>query len=156
MQPLSENQRPDILTSLITMSFVLRLPRDMHLCRSSNGPRLPPFLEMLQNPHVLLTFDKVHNPMRLPRERTSERPEMVRTCPNMWRFQQFGLEKCFATTARTISTSQLPKVVRTGCFLKFFEHFTLETRFAPKRRALFRHVNFNFQKWSDTEVFRTF
>ena len=26
---------------------------------------------MLQNPHVLLTFDKVHNPLRLPREATS-------------------------------------------------------------------------------------
>ena len=28
---------------------------------------------MRQNPHVLLTFDKVHNPVRLPRETTSER-----------------------------------------------------------------------------------
>jgi len=28
----------------------------------------PSFLEMLQDPHVLLTFDKVHNPLRLPRE----------------------------------------------------------------------------------------
>ena len=25
---------------------------------------------MLQSPHVLLTFDKVHNPLRLPRETT--------------------------------------------------------------------------------------
>ena len=35
MQPLSGNQRPDLLTSLMNMSFVLRLPREMHLCRSS-------------------------------------------------------------------------------------------------------------------------
>ena len=34
---------------------------------------------MLQNPHVLLTFDKVHNPLRLPREATSEPPKVVRT-----------------------------------------------------------------------------
>ena len=34
---------------------------------------------MLQNPHVLLTFDKVHNPLRLPREATSEPPKAVRT-----------------------------------------------------------------------------
>ena len=34
--------------------------------------------EMLQNPHVLLTFDKVHNPLRLPRKTTSERPKVVR------------------------------------------------------------------------------
>ena len=76
MQPLSGNQRPDLLTSLMNMSFVLRLAREMHLCRSSsNAPRLPSFLEMVQNPHVLLTFEKVHNPLRLPRETTSELPK---------------------------------------------------------------------------------
>ena len=49
MQPLAGNQRPDLLTSLMNTSFVLRLPRKMHLCRSSsNAPRLPPFLEMRQ------------------------------------------------------------------------------------------------------------
>jgi len=32
MQPLSGNQRPDLLTSLMNMFLVLRLPRDMHLC----------------------------------------------------------------------------------------------------------------------------
>jgi len=59
------------------MSLVLRLPRETHLSRSSsNAPRLPSFLEMLQNPHVVLTFDKVHNPLRLPRETTSERPKV--------------------------------------------------------------------------------
>ena len=35
---------------------------------------------MLQNPHVLLTFDKVHNPLRLPRKTTSEPPKVARTC----------------------------------------------------------------------------
>ena len=80
MQPLSGNQRPDLLTALMNMSLVLRLPRKMHLCRSSsNVPRLPSFSGMLQNPHVLLTFDKVHNPLRLPRETTSERPKVVPT-----------------------------------------------------------------------------
>ena len=79
MQPLSGNQRPDLLTALMNMSLVLRLPWKMHLCRSSsNVPLLPSFLEMLQNPHVLLTFEKVHNPLRLPRETTSERPKVVR------------------------------------------------------------------------------
>ena len=76
---LSGNQRPDLLTSLMNMSFVLRLPREMHLCRSSsNVPCLPSFLEMPQNPHVLLTFEEVHNPWRLPRETTSEPPKVVR------------------------------------------------------------------------------
>ena len=74
------NQRPDLLTALMNMSLVLRLPRKMHLCRSSsNAPRLPWCLEMSQNSHALLTFDKVHNPLRLPRETTSEPPKVVRT-----------------------------------------------------------------------------
>ena len=39
-------QRPDLLTSLMNMSLVLRLPGEIHLGRSSaNVPRLPPFLE---------------------------------------------------------------------------------------------------------------
>ena len=33
-------------------------------------PCLPSFLDMLQNPHVLLAFEEVHNPLRLPRETT--------------------------------------------------------------------------------------
>ena len=42
----------------MNMSLVLPLPRDLHLSKSSsNVPRLPSFLQMLQNPHVLLTFD---------------------------------------------------------------------------------------------------
>ena len=34
----------------------------------------------LQNHHVLLTFDKVHNPLRLPREATPKRPTRARIC----------------------------------------------------------------------------
>ena len=75
------NARTSGLTALQNMPLVLRLPRKMHLCRSSsNVPRLPSFLEMLQNPHVLLTFDQVHNPVRLPPDMTSERPKVARTC----------------------------------------------------------------------------
>ena len=33
MQPLSGNQRPDLLTALMNMSLVLRLPRERHLAR---------------------------------------------------------------------------------------------------------------------------
>ena len=50
MQPLSGNQRPHLLTAPMKMSLVLRLPRKMHLCRSSsNVPRLPTLVK-----HVLL------------------------------------------------------------------------------------------------------
>ena len=81
------------------MSPVLRLPQKMHLCRSSsNVPRLPSCLEMLQNPHVLLTFDKVHDPLRLPRETTSERPKVVRT-PGAF---HINFEMCFAPQGRAL------------------------------------------------------
>ena len=115
MLPLSRNQRPDLLTSLINMSLVVRLPRKMHLCRSSSHvPRLPSFLDMLQNLHILLTFDKVHNPLRLPRETTSEHPKVVRNRS----FLTFWLRKVLrATKTCTFSTSQLPEVVRTWCAL---------------------------------------
>ena len=53
MQPVSGNQRPDLLTSMMNMSLVLRLPHERHLCRSSsNVPRLPTLLKLLQNPHI--------------------------------------------------------------------------------------------------------
>ena len=110
MQPPSGNQRPDLLTSLINMSLVLRLPREMHLCRSSaNVPRLPSFLDMLQNPHVLLTFGMVQNPLHLPRKTTSEPSKVVRACGvfNIWLGNVLR-----ATTACTFSKSQRPKVVR--------------------------------------------
>ena len=39
MQPLSGNQRPDVQTSLMNMSFVLLLPRKMHLSRFTTTNR---------------------------------------------------------------------------------------------------------------------
>ena len=95
------------------MSLVLRLPRKMHLCRScSNVPRLPSFLEMLQNPHVLLTFDKVHSPLRLPRKTTLQSLK-ARTCGALY-----------------ILTS------------KCASRHNFEMCFAPQWRALFQHLNF--------------
>ena len=75
MQHLSGNQRPDFLTSLMNMSLVLRLPWKMHLQMSHACHR---FGKCHKNPHVLLAFDKVRNPLRLPRETASERPKAVR------------------------------------------------------------------------------
>ena len=148
MQPLSGNQRPDLLTSLMDMSFVLRLPCEMHLCRSSsNVPRLPSFLEILQNPHVLLTFEKVHNPLRLPRETSSECPKVVRT----WCVLYIVTWKCASRHNGVhffdISTS------KSGPTMVCFVHVHFEMCFAPQRRALFRHLN--FQKWSDRGVLCT-
>ena len=146
MQRFSRNQRPHLLTSLMHMSLALRLPREMHLCRSSsNVPRLPSFLEMLQNPHVLLTFDKVHNPLRLPRETRSERPKVVRT----WCVLYILTLKCASrhNGVHFLTSKSAPE-------LRCFVHFDLEMSFAPQRRALFRHHN--FQKCSERVVLLAF
>ena len=100
MQPVSGNQRPDLLTALVNMSLVLRLPREMHLAISSAYvPRLPSVLKLAQTPHVLLTFDKVHNSLRLPRETTSERPKVLQTRQF---FTLLTFEMCFAPQRRAI------------------------------------------------------
>ena len=149
MQPLSGHQRPDLLTSLMNMSLVLRLPGEMHLCRSSwNVPRLPSFLEMLRNPHVLLTFDTVHNPLRLPRETRSELPKVARTYGVLYILTWKCASRHNGVHFCDISTSKSgPKLV---CFV----HVHFEMCFTPQRRALFRHLN--FQKWSETGVLCTF
>ena len=126
MHPLSRNQRPDLLTSLMNMSLVLRLPREMHLSRSSsNVPRMPSLLELLQNPHVLLTFGKVQNPLHMPRKTRSEPSKMVRTCGAL----------CILTwtcaLGSILSTSQRPKVARTwGVF------YILTSKFASRHNGV--------------------
>ena len=147
MQPLSRNQRPDLLTSLMNMSFVLRLPRKMHLCRSSsNVPCLPSFLEMPKT----LTFCSLLKRYTIPCACHAKRHL---NGANMWCFVHFNLEMCFAPQRRTLfrhlnfqkwsdhgvlctfwlqnvfraatpctfSSSQLPKLLRT---LQFLTHFT--------------------------------
>ena len=81
MQCSPRKSAPDLLISLMNRSLALRLPREIHLCRSSaNVPRLLSFLDMLQNPHILLIFGNAQNPLCLPRRTTSERQKVVRTC----------------------------------------------------------------------------
>ena len=149
MQPLSGNQGPDLLTALMKMSLVLRLPRKMHLCRSSsNVPRLPSFVEMRQNPHVLLTFDKVHNPLCLLRETSSEPPKVERTCGLLYILTSKCASRHNGMHFFDISTS------KSGPHLLCFVHFDFEICFAPQRRALFRHLN--FQKCSERDVLLAF
>jgi len=137
MQPLSGNQRPHLLTSLMNMSLVPRLPRKMHLCRSSsNAQRLPWFLEMRQNPHILLTFDKMRNPLRLPRKTTLQLPKAARTCGVSCVLTSTCVSRHNCVHFSNISTSKnTPSMV---CFV----HFDFKICFAPQRRALFRHRNF--------------
>ena len=129
-------------------------------------PRLPSFFEMPQNPHDLLTFGRVQNPLRLPHKTTS-----FQKCSENGVLCTFWLRNVLrATTACTFSTSQLLKVLRTWCVLYIltskcasrhtcvhffnistsksapdlvcFVHFDFEMCFAPQRRALFQHLNF--------------
>ena len=150
MQPLSGNQRPHPLTSPMNMSLVLRLPQKMHLCRSSaNVSHLPSFFkEILQNPHVLLTFDKVHNPLRRPCKTTLQRPKVARTCGALY----ILTSKCVSghNGVHFFDISTFKSGPSMGCFV----HFDLEMCFAQQRRAPFRHLN--FQKWSEHGVFCTF
>ena len=90
---------------------------------------------------------KVHNPLRLPGESTSERPKVLRTR----RFFALLTSKCACHNGVhffDISTS------KGGPELVCFVHFDFKICFAPQRRALFRHLN--FQKWSGAGVFCTF
>ena len=113
MQPLSGNQRPDLLTCLMNMSLVLRLPRKMHLCRSSsNAPRLPSFLKC----YTALTFCSFLTRCTIPCACHAKRRFNVQE----WRehgehvvFCSFLLQNVLrATPACASSTSQLPKVLR--------------------------------------------
>ena len=121
----------------------------MNLCRSpSKVARLPSFLEMLQNPRVLLTFDKVHNPLRLPRETTSERPKVGQACGAF----HISTLKC-ASRHNGVHFFD-PSTSKSGPNMRRFVHFDFEMCFAPQLRALFRHLN--FQKWSGAGAFSTF
>ena len=131
-------------------------------------------MKLPHNPHVLLTFGKVHNPLPLPRKTTSEPSKVVRACgtlyiltwkcasrltgtrifdiatsksgPNVW------CALCILTWKRAsrhngVHLSERQKVVRTP---SVFYTFDLETCFTPQRRTLFRHLN--CQKCSERVV----
>ena len=171
-----------LLISPMNMCLALRLPCKMHPCRSSsNVSRLPSFLEMRQNPHVLLPFDKVHNPWRLPRNTTSDRPKIFLTrqfftlltskcalrhngvhfsdistsksAPNLVCFVHFHFKICFAPQRRALFRHlNFKKCSEPGVL--WIEHFDFEMCFAPQRCALFRHLN--FKKCSEPGVFCAF
>ena len=123
--------------NMTNMSLVLRMPREMHLCRSSlNVPRLPTLLKLPQNRHVLFTFDKMHNPLRLPRKTTSERPKVLRTR----QFLALLTSKCAAR--RNGVHFSIISSSKSGLRPSVFYTFSFHMCFAPQRRALFPHHNF--------------
>ena len=113
-------------------------------------------------------FDQVHNPLRLPRETTSERPKVVRTpcvfkiltwkCAsrhNCVHFFDIATSKkwsgagvfCQATTACAFSTSQLPKVVRSWCVL-----YILTSKCASRRNGVQFFIS-HLARWLRTRRF---
>ena len=104
--------------------------------------------EMLENSHVLLTFDKVPNPLRLPRKTTSKNVQKwskhVLLSILTWKCSSHHNGVHFFD----MSTS------KSGPALRCFVHFDLDMCFAPQPHAIFRRVN--FQKCSEREVLCTF
>ena len=150
MQPFSGNQRPDLRTAPMKMSLVLRLPRKMHLCRSSSNVPRHRFWQC----NKTLTFCSLLRrcTLRLPRETSSERPKVLRT----WCVLYILTSKCASRHNGVhffdIATSKSgPKL---KCFVHFdfdfdistsksgprmvcFVHFDLGMCLAPQRRAIF-------------------
>ena len=78
----------------------------------------------------------LHNPLRLPRETTSEPPKVVQTCGALYILTSKCASRHNGVLFFDISTS------KSGPDLVCFVHFDLEMCFAPQQRALFRHRNF--------------
>ena len=95
-------------------------------------------------PSRLAHFGKVHNPLRLPRETSSERPRVVRT----WCVLYISTSKCASrhNSVQFFDIATSKSALKIRCFV----HVDFEMCFALQRRALFRHLN--FQKWSDPGV----
>ena len=152
---------------------------------SSNVPRLPPAIVFgnARKPLRLLTFDKVHNPFRRPRETTSERPKVLRTrqffalltwkCASRHNmpqrrtlFEHLNFQRC--SEADVLWTCWLRNVLRatTACtfwtselptMLRTRQFFTLLTsKCASHHKGAHFFPHLNFQKWSDPGVFCTF
>ena len=146
MQPLSGNQRPDLLTSLMNMSFVLRLPRKMRLFKC---------------PMPAIVFGNATKPSRFAhfwRGAQSLAPATrndiwtSKSGPNVVCFVHVDFEMCFAPQWHALFRH--PNLQKWSGPSVCFGHFHFEMCFAPQRRALFRHLN--FQKWSENVVLCTF
>ena len=149
---ISGNQRPDLLTSLMNMSFVLRLPRKMHLCRSSSPHACHRFWKCYKT----LTFCSLLKRCTIPCACHAKRDLNV---------QKWSVRGVFCTCWLHILTSKYASrhkgvhffdiaTAKSGPSMVCFVHFDFQMCFAPQRRALFRHRN--CQKWSEPGVFCTF
>ena len=146
MQPLSGNQRPDLLTALMNMSLVLRLPRK---CIFADPLQMSHACHCFWKCYKTLTFCSLLTRSTIPCTCHAKRHLNVQKWSEPLVLSHFNFEMCFApqrhalfrhlnfqkwseplvflicwlrnvlraTTAYTFSTSQLPKVVRAWCVL---------------------------------------
>ena len=129
----SGNQRPHLLTSLMNTSLVLRIPRKMHLARSSSYvPRLPLFLESYKT----LTFCSLLTRCPIPRA-CHAKPHL-----NLQKWSEHVVFLCvfdiltWKCASRhngmhffnTTTSKSAPNPV---CFV----HFDFDMCFSPQRRA---------------------
>ena len=171
--------RPPTVTSPMNMSLLLRVPREMHLCRSSSSLQI-----LFKCPTPAIVCRNATKPsLTIPCACHGKRYLNVRKC-SIPSFFTLLTSTCALrhNSVYTFCTSQLPKVVRAWCALriltskvatrhngvhflnisipksapklKCFYTFDFQTCIAPQRRALFRHLN--CQKCSDAEMFCTF
>ena len=150
------------------------LPDPLHMSHACHR-----FRKCYKNPHVLLTFDKVQNPLRLACKTTSERPKVLRTrqffalLTSKCAWQHNGVHFFDMSTSKSAPRPSVfnafdfkcasrhngmhffdMSTSKSGPNIVCFSYFDLEMCFVPQRRALFRHVN--FQTWSDNGVLCTF
>ena len=138
MQPFSGNLRPDLPTSLINMSLLLRLPREMHLYRSSSDvPRRPVFLNCNKKPWRFAHFWQGTESLALATQK--RHLNLQKWSDHVVFFNIFWLGNLLrSSTACTFSTSQLPKVLRTWCAFAHFDfvnvlHATTECTFSTSQ-----------------------
>ena len=95
MQPFSGNQRPDLLTCLTHVVFLLlRLPRKMHLCRSFF--QMSHACQRFWNCCKTFTFCSLLARCTVPRACHTRAHYNFRNCSEKLCFVHFGFEMCFA------------------------------------------------------------
>ena len=156
MQPLSGNQRPDLLTSLMNMSFALRL----------HGKCI--FADPLQMPHTCHRYWKCHKTLTLRCTIPCACHAKQHLNLQKWRehvvFCTFWLRNVLrATTACTFSTAQLPKVVRMWGVFSFFtckcawrhngvHFFDIATSKSGPELVCFVHFDFDMCTFSPSKL----
>ena len=115
MQPLSGNQRPDLLTSLMNMSFVCACHAK---CIFADTLQMSHACHQFWKCYKTLTFCSLLRKCTTPCACHAKAHLNVQKCSVPVSFLHFWLRNLLrATPAYTFSTSQLPKVVRTWCVL---------------------------------------